>query len=148
MNGTLDALPDDVRYDAILYVDVLEHIEDDAAELRKAQRLLAPHGAILVLAAAHPFLYTPFDRALGHWRRYTRSSLRTIVPPELRVSVLRYLHSAGGLASLANRLLRQAHPTPSQIAVLDRALVPASRVLDPLLGHRVGTSVLGVLAAR
>jgi hypothetical protein len=49
------------------------------------------------------------------------------------------------LASMGNRfLLRSAHPKESQIALWDRVMVPASRVLDPVLLRRVGKSVLGV----
>ncbi|MGH7358166.1 MAG: class I SAM-dependent methyltransferase, partial [Candidatus Rokuibacteriota bacterium] len=55
--GTIRDLPPDARFDAILYVDVLEHIEDDAAELVAAARALRPGGALIVLAPAHGWLY-------------------------------------------------------------------------------------------
>jgi hypothetical protein len=49
------------------------------------------------------------------------------------------------MASLANRaLLRQALPSSRQIAVWDRVMIPASRVLDPLLAYSFGRSVLAV----
>jgi hypothetical protein len=56
-----------------------------------------------------------------------------------------YLDAIGMLASAGNRaLLRQGHPTKRQIALWDRVMVPLSRVVDPLLGHRVGKSVVSV----
>ncbi len=143
--GTLAACGDAERYDAILYIDVLEHIREDREELARAAALLAPGGIIVVLAPAHPCLYAPFDAAIGHERRYTRARLRAIGPAGLRLVRLRSLDSVGLMASLANRvLLRQTMPTPRQIAVWDRLMVPVSRRLDPLLGYRAGKSVLAI----
>ncbi len=98
-----------------------------------------------MLSPAHPWLYTPFDASIGHYRRYTRQSLRAAGPAGLRLTRLAYLDSAGMLASLGNRLLLQsAMPTPAQIGFWDRFLVPVSYLTDRLTGHRVGKSILGV----
>jgi len=143
--GTLADLGDERRFDTILYIDVLEHIEDDRAELGHAAAHLNDGGHIIVLSPAHKFLFTPFDSSIGHFRRYTRESLREAAPPELTLCKLVYLDSVGMLASLGNRLLlRRSMPTESQILTWDRLLVPLSRVLDPFFAGRVGRSVLGV----
>lgn len=132
-------------FDAILYFDVLEHINDDKAELARAAELLAPGGRIIVISPAHPWLYSPFDRAIGHRRRYTRRTLAQAAPIHLWTRRLVYLDCAGLLASSANRLLlRQSMPTARQIAFWNDVLVPASRVLDPLTLFKLGKSVLGV----
>jgi hypothetical protein len=100
---------------------------------------------VIVLAPAHPWLFTPFDRAIGHFRRYTRRTLAAAAPEELRVEKLIYLDSVGLVASLGNRvLLNSSHPSHGQIQTWDRTMVPLSRLLDPLLGHRAGKSVLGI----
>lgn len=141
--GTLASLTQ--KYDAILYIDVLEHIEDDRAEMARAAEHLWPGGALIVLAPAHAFLFTPVDTAIGHFRRYSKDSLRRAAPPALRQQALKYVDSVGLCASLGNRLLlKQAMPTERQILAWDRLLVPPSRVLDRALGYRVGKSVLGV----
>jgi len=133
------------RFDAILYIDVLEHIDDDRAEVARAAELLAPGGTLIVLSPAFQQLFSEFDRSVGHYRRYTRASLANVMPPSLRQVRLRYLDSVGFLASLSNRaLLRQSLPTRRQIAVWDRVMIPASRVLDPLLARAFGRSVLAV----
>jgi SAM-dependent methyltransferase len=146
--GTVRELPAERRFDAILYVDVLEHIEDDAAELAAAARRLRPGGALIVLAPAHGWLYSPFDRAIGHHRRYTRRTLARVAPPGLRRLALRYLDSVGLLASAGNRfLLRKSLPTARDVACWDRFMVPLSRRLDPWLGFRLGKSILGIWRA-
>src|SRR5579871_3500315 len=58
--GTTMTLDADRRFDAILYIDVLEHIENDREELERASRLLRSGGTIIVLAPAHQWLFTPF----------------------------------------------------------------------------------------
>lgn len=149
--GTLEQVDGKEMFDAILYIDVLEHIEDDAAEVRRAAEHLKPGGRLLVLGPAHPKLYSQFDSAIGHYRRYTRGSLRALGEKVISLDLERlwYLDSCGLLASSANRvLLRQSLPTLRQILFWDRLLVPCSRVLDPVLLHRCGKSVIAVWARK
>jgi SAM-dependent methyltransferase len=143
--GTLSDLPRHERFDAILYMDVLEHIENDAAELGQAARRLERGGHLIVLAPAHQWLCTPFDRAIGHYRRYNAAMMRRLTPPETVLERLRYLDAAGICASLGNRLLlSSASPTVKQIKTWDGMLVPISRRLDPLLAYKLGKCVLAV----
>lgn len=143
--GTLADVAPERRFDTILYIDVLEHIEDDAAELRKAAARLSPGGHLIMLVPAMPALYSAFDAAVGHWRRYDRARLRTIAPPGLELVRLRALDSVGTCASLANRwLLRRSLPTTANIRTWDRLLVPCSEIVDPLVGYGFGRSLLAV----
>jgi SAM-dependent methyltransferase len=140
--GTLQSLAATERFDTILYLDVLEHIEDDHAEVQRATAHLNPGGCLIVLAPAHLWLYSPFDEGVGHYRRYTLARLQALTAPGLRWARGFYLDSVGLLASAANRLLlRQSMPTAAQLAFWDRWMVPCSRVLDPLTGRRLGKSV-------
>jgi SAM-dependent methyltransferase len=143
--GTLTDLGPGNQFDSILYMDVLEHIERDAAELARAASYLKPNGTLVVLAPALPWLFTPFDAAIGHYRRYTRTSLRSIVPQGLSETKCIYLDSAGLLASLGNKLfLRSPIPSKAQIQFWDRAMVPISRYTDRALNHAIGKSILAV----
>lgn len=143
--GTTADLRPEERFDAILYIDVLEHIPDDGGELARAADLLVPGARLIVLSPAHGWLFSPFDRHVGHERRYARSTLAALAPAGLRPVSMCYLDCVGLAASLANRyLLRQDLPGASQIRAWDRLMVPLSRRLDPLLGFRAGKSVLAV----
>ena len=145
LQGTVASLPPDERFDTILYVDVLEHIEDDRKELALSAARLRNGGHVVVLAPAHQALYSPFDQAIGHFRRYSRPSLLAAAPSTLRPVAAYYLDAVGMAASLANRLLlRASMPSPGQLKFWDRVLVPASRVIDPILAHRVGKSVVAI----
>jgi SAM-dependent methyltransferase len=143
--GTLDQVAPGLCFDTVLYIDVLEHIADDRRELANAAAHLRPGGHLVVLGPAHPWLFSPFDQAIGHHRRYTRSSLQAISPGELVLVRSIYLDSIGLLASMGNRfLLKDSMPGPGQIAFWDKLLVRCSRLVDPVVGHRLGKSVLNV----
>ena len=133
------------RFDALIYVDVLEHIEKDGEELQRAAAHLTEGGRLIVLSPAHQSLFSPFDAAVGHFRRYSRATLAAAAPAELRLEKIFYLDSVGLFASLANKLfLKQKHPTVDQVKFWSDVIVPVSRWIDPLLGFRVGKSVVGV----
>jgi 2-polyprenyl-3-methyl-5-hydroxy-6-metoxy-1,4-benzoquinol methylase len=143
--GTLSGMAGERRFDSILYMDVLEHIQDDAGELRLAVEKLAPGGALIVLAPAYESLYSPFDKAVGHYRRYDATSLSAIAPAALKLELIRHLDSVGTLASWANKMvLKQSVPNAGQLRTWDEILVPLSRWLDPLLRYRFGKSILAI----
>jgi hypothetical protein len=100
----------------------------------------------VVLSPAFQALYSPFDAAIGHHRRYTRVTLAQLAAEaDLRPVKMFYLDSIGFLASAANRiLLRRAMPTLKQIHLWDRAMVPISRLVDPLLLYSFGKTVVGI----
>jgi hypothetical protein len=143
--GTLEGRPEGDPFDTLLYIDVLEHIEDDRAELARAALHMEPGGVIVVLSPAHQSLFTPFDKAVGHYRRYSLPALQALCPPGLVPVRFAYLDSFGLLASLGNLLvLKRGMPTKAQIAFWDNNLVRLSQLADPLLGYRLGKSVLGI----
>ncbi|MBL7938170.1 MAG: class I SAM-dependent methyltransferase [Flavobacteriales bacterium] len=132
-------------FDTLLYIDVLEHISESRAELGRAMELLAPGGHLIILVPAFQFLFSPFDTAIGHHRRYDRALLQAELPAGLEQIHMRYMDSAGFLLSLGNKvLLRQGSPTPGQIGFWDRAIVPISQVTDKLVAHSFGRSLLSI----
>ncbi len=143
--GTLENLPAADLFDTIVYIDVIEHIEDDAAELRRAVAHLKPGGRAVVLSPAHQWLYTPFDKSIGHFRRYNKAMIRAVSPAGAELEACFYLDSLGLCASAANLLLlKQSMPTKAQLAVWDNYIVPVSRAIDPLLGRSLGKSIVAV----
>lgn len=143
--GMLQDLAEGSLFDTIVYIDVLEHIEDDAGELRLAEKRLRPGGRVVVLSPAYQFLYTHFDAAIGHYRRYSRSALRKLTPEGLQLEALFNLDTCGIAASAMNKLiLRQALPTEAQLQMWDRWIVPASQLLDPVVMRAIGKSVVAV----
>jgi SAM-dependent methyltransferase len=66
------------NYQLILMLDVLEHLADPVAGLRRAVELLEPDGTILITVPAFPSLWTRHDDLNHHYRRYTRRTLEAL----------------------------------------------------------------------
>lgn len=134
------------QFDTLAYIDVLEHLPDPAAELQRAMDLLRPAGHIVIVVPAFQFLYSPFDKAIGHFRRYDRAGMRADLPAGSDLLLMRYLDSTGLLLSLGNKLLlRRAAPDPGQIAFWDKRIIPISRITDRLVMGSFGRSLIAVL---
>jgi ubiquinone/menaquinone biosynthesis C-methylase UbiE len=132
-------------FDTIIYIDVLEHIEDDRKEIDRVSELLKPNGHLIVLSPAFQFLYSPFDKAIGHYRRYNKRSLKAVLNEKLKQRKLIYLDSMGYFASVTNKLfLKQAMPTEAQVRFWDDWLIPLSRIADPLFMYAFGKSIIGI----
>ncbi len=146
IEGTLSSLDPARSFDSLVYIDVLEHIEDDAAEVARAVERLKPGGHLIVLCPAHQWLYSPFDKAIGHYRRYSRDSMTAVFPKRGGEFVERvYLDSIGMAASLMNKaVMRQSMPNYGQIRLWDTWMVPLSKYIDPLLGRNFGKTVVFV----
>jgi hypothetical protein len=143
--GFVSDIPLAPRFDTFLYIDVLEHIEDDRAEVEAAAMRLSSGGRLIVLSPAFNFLYSPFDRSIGHYRRYEKKMFRELTPRDCKLEKTMYLDSVGMATSLANRMiLSQAMPTVDQILFWDRKIIPVTKWFDRLVHYGFGRSLLGV----
>jgi len=69
-----DTFPDQ-RFDTVVCLNVIEHLQDDVAALRNIRGVLESNGVAIVLVPNSPRLYGTLDEVLGHCRRYTREQL-------------------------------------------------------------------------
>lgn len=144
--GSLASLEATNLFDTIIYIDVLEHIEADRNELQLACNFLSSNGRLIVLSPAYQWLYTEFDRNIGHCRRYNRRSLLAITPKPLQCLKIFHLDSVGLLASIGNKLfLRSSMPSHQQIKFWDSSMIPLSKLFDGLISYSAGRSVIGIL---
>ena len=76
MQFDLTACPlEDGFADAVIALNVLEHIPDDGKAIRQMFRILKPRGKAIIEVPAGPGLYDIYDRRLLHHRRYRMSDL-------------------------------------------------------------------------
>lgn len=125
------------RFDTVVYVNVLEHIEDDLAELRVGARLLAPAGRLCVFVPAMPSLYSKIDAKSGHYRRYTKASLRAVLERAgCVVDRIDYFDVVSAAPYwLVYRLLRVESLGSGSNTLFDRVLVPLSKAIQRVLRH-------------
>lgn len=98
------------RYDILIAIDVLEHIEDDVGAVKRFSELVRPGGLVCVTVPAMPFLYGYHDEMLGHYRRYDKRGLTALLTPLLTLCKCRYF--GGSLVPVAltcSRLLRKPY---------------------------------------
>jgi SAM-dependent methyltransferase len=69
----------DGSLDLVVAFDILEHLVDDDAAVREVHRVLRPSGTYLVAVPADPRLWSSHDEAVQHVRRYTRSTLVSLL---------------------------------------------------------------------
>ena len=149
MQGDLTTATRDQRWDGIVMLNVLEHIDDDAAALRQVREGLEPGGRLAVLVPAFELLYSRFDAAIGHHRRYRLPELvGKVETAGLQVQVARYVNSVGFFAWLLTARILRLTPTSSTLATTyDRAVIPMLRSTEARLKPPFGQSAL-VVAAR
>jgi SAM-dependent methyltransferase len=74
--GVVTALPfADRGFDLVCALDIVEHVDDDAAALREIARVASPGAAVLLSVPLHPELWNAFDDFVGHRRRYRPEGL-------------------------------------------------------------------------
>ena len=136
----------DAGFDTAVMVNVLEHIDDDVGALRSLRDGLCPGGHVLVYSPAFNALYSDFDAAVGHYRRYTKPSLgRVLDDAGLETVDIRYVNAVGALAwyVVATRLGRR--PTEGwSTQLFDRGAVPVVRRVERRVAPPFGQSLLAV----
>lgn len=132
--------------DAVVLVNVLEHISDDRALLLQIHQCLRPDGCLLLFVPALSWNYGSLDKAFGHWRRYSKQELaQKFEQAAFRIKVMRYVNVMG-IASwlLAGRVLRQTTLKPAQVRWYDRWIIPWSFKLEQICEPPLGQSLLVV----
>lgn len=134
------------RFDTIICMNVLEHVEDDARALSFMHATLAPAGRAVILVPAFMSLHGTIDRAIGHHRRYTR---RTLLPPMeaagFRVERAFYMNVIGMAGWFwNNRIRRIEEEDSSQIGLFDDYIAPWAERLERLVPPPFGLSLIAV----
>lgn len=124
-------------FDALVYVNVLEHIRDDVAEVRQAHDLCAPGGRLCIFVPAVPGIYGTLDRKSGHYRRYRKAELvANITAGGFRVDDVGYFDVMGLVPYwLAYRVLGVQSLGGTSTSLFAKVLVPMSRAVQALVKH-------------
>lgn len=130
-------------FDSLFALNVIEHIEDDATALNNCKKLLKDQGTLVILVPSYKWLFCRFDRELGHFRRYNRNSLRSLVSTTgIEIQNL-FNFNAAGVAGwlLFGKLLNGRQIREGQMKIYDN-FVSLFRLIDRLLFHKFGLSLI------
>ena len=130
--------------DSIIYVNVLEHIADDARELKVINSTLDKGGRVLVFVPALRWLHGSMDRRLDHFRRYTRTELeKKCVAAGFKVITSRYFDLMLVVPWwLKYTLLQSNKMEPGAVKFYDQRVVPVARRLESVIKAPIGKNVL------
>jgi SAM-dependent methyltransferase len=131
-------------FDSIFLLNVLEHINDDLTAVDNCRFLLKTNGNLLILVPSSSFLYSKMDINLGHYRRYSSSSLKAVLLWN-KLEVTRTFHfNALGIAGWWwNKLLKKEKISEQKMKAFNK-MVPLAKFLDGLFFNRIGLSVVSI----
>ncbi|OFX23242.1 MAG: hypothetical protein A2033_04140 [Bacteroidetes bacterium GWA2_31_9] len=133
------------KFDTIVILNVLEHIENEARVLNNCKKLLKQNGTLIVLVPAYQKLYNSFDVELEHIKRYNKSSLsKAIQAQQLSINKIFYFNAVGILGwYISGSILRKKLIPTNQMALYNR-LIPFIKLIDILFFQLIGLSVIAI----
>jgi predicted SAM-dependent methyltransferase len=134
---------EDNSTDFIYSLNVLEHIENDNEELKTWNKKCKSGGSVLIYVPAFKILYSSFDKAVGHHRRYTKKELvEKCEEAGFYIKKAKYVDSLGFfIAFLYKGINRDGKLNKRQLVFYDKFLFPVSRLFDVLFSNIFGKNV-------
>jgi SAM-dependent methyltransferase len=134
-------------FDTILYLSVLEHIEDDKNEISMALDRLKYNGYLVICVPAHNYMYSNFDKEIGHFRRYNINFFKEL---NLKNTILKkcyFFDSIGYLLYFVNKIFfkKEVYPSKFKIFIWDKIFVPFSYIIDFFSLYKFGKNIICVI---
>jgi len=135
----------DNNFDSILYLHVLEHIEDDLKELKNAIQKLNSRGHIIIMVPAHQKVYSNLDKAVGHFRRYEKGFFKEDLAGLNRTKLIS-IDAIGYFLYYFNRLFfkKEVFPSKTKIFLWDKFFTPITILCDFILRYKFGKCFIAV----
>ena len=132
------------RFDSAVSINVLEHVENDEVALSNIYKSLKPGGILVVFVPAFQILYGKTDRAIGHYRRYSKRDLRgKLARADFQVIKMRYVNFLGFFAWFLTKN-KEAVLSKRNILLYDRYVVPLLCRTENFLQPPIGQSILAI----
>ena len=140
-NSTIDTI--DKKFDSIIYFDVIEHIKNDLAEVKKAKKRLSKNGCLIINVPAHQYFYNNFDKSVGHVKRYSKNDFKIIEKKtDLKIERITYYDSIGFLFLILNKVFGLSSKNLNHKIKFWNLLIPISKIIDFLTFNIFGKSLL------
>jgi SAM-dependent methyltransferase len=132
-------------FDMVVMLDVLEHIDDDVKMLSQLKNCLKPGGKLVVKVPALEWLYSPMDKAIGHYRRYNKKTLsQTFRKADFSQPLIWYFNVLGILGWWLNgKVLGCTTPPAEQVGLFNK-MVPFLSAVETWIKPPLGLSLFVV----
>ncbi len=138
-----DPYPGKGTFDTIVCVNVLEHVEDHRAALQNMRKHLKPGGRLILLVPQGMWLYGPFDKKIGHFRRYRKEELEELLVDEgFETRRTFYFNTLGVPGWWVNaRVLKRDHLSAGMLRIYER-ISPPLLALERRFSPPIGLSLI------
>ena len=135
----------DHKFDVIIYLHVLEHIENDKKEIEEATQRLNKNGFLIIMVPAHQRIYSNLDKAVGHFRRYEKEFFEKNFGKLERVNI-KFLDSMGYFLYYLNKIFfsKEIFPSKLKIFIWDKVFTPITVLFDFILRYKFGKCILAI----
>ena len=134
------------KFETIIYMDVVEHIENHEEEILKAYSKLEKNGYLIFIVPAFQLLFSDFDRAVGHYRRYEKKFFKEFAKNNnIKCVKNHYFDSLGFFIVLIGKILKLKNNKTVSIGIkFWNLLIIFSRIIDTLIFNAFGKSLICV----
>jgi 2-polyprenyl-3-methyl-5-hydroxy-6-metoxy-1,4-benzoquinol methylase len=135
------------RFDSVLGLNVLEHVENDEFALRQLYKMLKDKGTMVLLVPCHKFLYNELDKKAGHFRRYSKKELEYKVgKTQFIIQNVFYFNMLGIMGWYLNGSVSKSPQINANAYRIFDKLVPVSKYVEMLTGRKLGLSIICFLS--
>jgi hypothetical protein len=132
-------------FQTLFYVNVLEHVKHEREELRLIHSCLQNHGHLCLFVPALSWLYSDFDRDIGHFRRYHKQSLgKTLEDSGFDLVKLKYMDFTGIFGWYLFYVLLGKKMKAGEVRFYDKYLVPLTKAIERIITPPLGKNLLVV----
>lgn len=131
------------KFDSIIAINVLEHIEKDELALDALYKMLKKNGTLLILVPANEFLYNVIDESIGHWRRYTKKEFKTkLKRAKFKIKKIYSFNILGILGWYVNGNICKKREVNKQASGIFDKLISIMRIIEKILRRKIGLSII------
>ncbi|HTL31585.1 MAG TPA: class I SAM-dependent methyltransferase [Kofleriaceae bacterium] len=133
-------------FDAVVLINVLEHVDDDAGMLADIYSLLKPGGTLLLFVPALQWLFGSLDSLVSHLRRYAKPELRELVQQAgFSIRDLRYFDVLGVLPwYVTGRIIKAREFNARAARIYDTLGVPVGSFVERFAAPPLGKNLLAI----
>ena len=134
------------KYNTIVYLNVLEHIKEDIREIDLAVSKLNIGGHLIILVPAHQKLFSKFDEAVGHCKRYDMSFFKNVKNSKIKIQSAIFLDMFGYFLYFLNKIFfrEEVYPSKKKIFIWDKIFTPITILFDFITFYKFGKNILCV----
>lgn len=133
-------------FDTLLYVNVLEHINDDKNEIEMCHEVLRPGGFLCIFVPALKILFSKLDIQLGHYRRYSKKSLLKLLnSTKFELIKIKYFDFIGIFPWFIYYKLLKKTIKSGNVNTYDKLIIPLERKIENIFPPFIGKNLILVV---